>query len=475
MQKLHCFWQQAGLLLGSKESQANDLAQLAHSGMSRRRARFSCRSRAYPILRNSCFAGLLVLLGGCVGSARLPECVVGKPVPSATQVGLWQNVPQASRIGVAIDGSGSMQGLTGSPKASAAWKALLKGVTLAAASAGQPIQALRSGSGQLQPLANVSQAAEPCFFSGCGAYASVSSSLDAVWKGALPTGSGVPLKVAISDLEVNEGDISGLVAAIKPHVSRGAVIGVLAVKLPFQGSVYNSQSEVVHTGQSQRPIYLLATGPQAQLKAFLNDVRTKASLGGVPTDTMQLSFLDEHVNRPTLKAASVQGVPPQAINSGLPIRLANSTYSPGGQPDFQFVKLLSQAEGVRLSSSATVGASQAKLPEIAVVQVEPVVLPGAGPAMGSGLSVRGLQLQGQQLVMELAIPGQTPAGAVRATVPRGQLPEDWWISWNRREPSSSSARDQTDGLLLLLTSLGSLLVEPSSTPAAAFCLAFNHG
>lgn len=416
-----------------------------------------------------------MLLGGCVGSSRLPECVVGKPAPSAARLGILQKVPKATRIEVAIDGSGSMQGLTGSPKATAAWKALLKGVSLAAATAGQPIQAMRSGSGQLQPLTNVSQATEPCFFSGCGAYASVSSSLDSVWKGAIPAGPGVPLKVAISDLEVNAGDISGLVAAIKPHVNKGAVIAVLAVKLPFQGSVYNSQSEVVHTGQSQRPIYLLATGPQAQLKAFLNDVRTKAALGGVPTDTMQLTFLDEHVNRPTLKAASVQGVPPQAINSGLPIRLANNTYSPGAQADFQFVKLLSQAKGVRLSSSATVGTSQAKLPEIAVVQVEPVLLPGAVPAMASGVSLRGLQLQGQQLVMELAILGQTPAGALRATVPRGQLPEDWWISWNRREPSSSSARDQTDGLLLLLTSLGSLLVEPGSAPAAAFCLAFSHG
>lgn len=428
------------------------------------------------MLRKSCFAGLLFLLAGCpvVDSARLPECVVGKPAPSAAQIEVWQKVPKATRIDVAIDGSGSMQGLIGSPKATEAWKAVLKGVTLAAASSGETIQALRSGSGQLQPLANVSQAAEPCFFSGCGAYASVTSSLDAVWKGSLPAGPGVPMKVAISDLEVNEGDISGLVAAIKPHVSKGAVIGVLAVKLPFQGSVFNSQSKVVHTGQSQRPIYLLATGPQAQLKAFLNDVRTKAALGGVPSNTMQLTFLDEHVNRPTLKAASVQGVPPQAINSGLPIRLANSTYSPGGQSDYQFVRLLSQAEGVRLGSTTKVGTSQAELPEIAVAEVEPVVLPGALPAMSLGVSVRGLQLQGQQLVMELAIPGATLAGALRATVPRGQLPEDWWISWNRREPSSSSARDQTDGLLLLLTSLGSLLVEPGSTPAAAFCLAFSH-
>jgi hypothetical protein len=388
---------------------------------------------------------------------------------------LWASTPPASRIDVAIDGSGSMQGLTGSPKASAAWKAMLKGISLAAASTGQPIQAMRSGSGQLQPLANVSQAGDPCFFSACGAYPSVSSSLDAFWKGAMPSGPGVPLKVAISDLEVNEGDISGLVAAIKPHVAKGAVIGVLAVKLPFQGSVFNSQSEVVYTGQSQRPIYLLATGPQAQLKAFLNDVRIKAALGGVPSETMQLTFLDEHVNKPTLKAGSVRGVPPQAINSGLPLRLANTTYSPGGQPDFQFVKLLSQAEGVRLSSGSTVGASQAKHPEIAVGQVEPVQLPGAPPAPRSGVVVKGLHLQDQQLVMELAIAGQPPSGALRATVPRGQLPEDWWVSWNRQDPAAEAAKDQTDGLLLLLTSLGSLLAEPGSTPAAAFCLAFSHG
>lgn len=432
--------------------------------MSRRRSGVSFGSPAYLVLRNSCFAGLLVLLGGC-GGAELPACVVGKPAPSAARLGKWQKVPKASHIDVAIDGSGSMQGLTGSPKATAAWKAVLKGVSLAAASTGQPIRAMRSGSGQLQPLANVSQAGEPCFFSGCGAYPSVTSSLDAVWKGALPAGAGVPLKVVISDLEVNGGEIDGLVAAIKPHVDKGAVIAVLAVKLPFKGTVYNSQSEVVHRGQSQRPIYLLATGPQAQLKAYLNEVRTNAALGGVSTDTMQLTFLDEHVNRATLKAASVQGVPPQAINSGL-----------AGQADYQVVNLLSQATGVRLSSSATLGSAQAKLPitEIAVVQIDSVILPGGVQSVASGVSVRGLQLQGQQLVLELAIPGQTPAGALRATVPRGKLPEDWWISWTRREPSSASARDQTDGLLLLLKSVGSLLVEPGSTPAVAFCLAFSH-
>lgn len=367
-----------------------------------------------------------------------------------------------------------MLGLTGSPQANAAWRAMLQGVSLAAASTGVPIKAARSGSGQLQPLASLSQAADPCFFSGCGVYPAVSSSLDSLWKGVAPGGSGVPLRVAISDLEVNDGEISGLVAAIKPHVSRGAVIGVLAAKLPFQGSIYNSQSAVIHTGRSQRPIYLLASGPRSQLQAFLNDVRTKAALGGVPAEAMRLTFLDEHVNRPTLKAASIQGVPPEAISSGLPIRLASNTYSPAGHPDYQFVRLQAQAQGVRLSNTASAGAAQTRLPDIAVTQLEPVSLPGAPGGLSAGLAVKGLRLQGQQLLMELAIPPDHTAMAIRAAVPRGQLPEDWWISWNRRNPTARAGRDQTDGLLLLLTSLGTLLVEPGSTPAAAYCLVFSH-
>lgn len=436
------------------------------------RSRLGLGSYNLPIIQYTSLAVLILLLEGCTSHARLADCVIGTPAPSAARANLVKAALPTSRIDVAIDGSGSMLGLTGNTRANAAWKAMLRSISLAAASTNLQIQAVRSGSGQLQQITNVNQAGDPCFFSGCGAYASVSSSLDALWKETLPSGQVAPLKVAISDLEVNEGDISGLVAAIKPHVTKGSVIGVLAVRLPFEGSVYNSQSAVVHTGQSQRPIYLLATGPRAQLRAFLTDVRTNAARGGVPTETMQLTFLDDHVNRPTLKAGSVQGVPPQAIISGLPIRLDNSTYSPAGQSDYQFVKLLSDAKGVRLASSAKVGTFQSKLPDVALVQVEPAIQPAL---IEMDVVVKGLKLQGKQLVMELGIPSQTTAGAIRAVVPRGQLPEDWWISWNRLDLSEPAARDQTDGLLLLLTSLGTLLVDPGSTPAAAFCLAFSHG
>jgi hypothetical protein len=400
--------------------------------------------------------------------------VVGTPAPSAARVALKAKVPEANRIEVAIDASGSMQGLIGSPEATSNWSALLRGVSLAGVKIGKPIQAMRVGSGQLQILENVSKGGDPCFFSGCGSYTPVTTSLDTLWKEGLSEDPDVPLKVMISDLEVDKGEITGLVAAIKPHVAKGGVIGVLAMKLPFEGSVFNSRAEVVHTGESLRPIYLLATGPQAQLKVFLNEVRTQAGLAGVPTNTMKLTLLDEHVNRPTLQAASTQGVPPLAIKSDLQIRLAGNTYSPSGQSDYQFVKLLPNAEGVRMSSGPRVGHSQDTLPDIAVVQIEPVAILDAPPALGSGVTFKGLELQDQTLQIDLAVPGSPAAGAIRATIPRGRLPEDWWINWDRRDPSSSSAKEQTDGLLPLLTNLGSLLVEPGSTPAAAFCLAFSH-
>jgi hypothetical protein len=430
--------------------------------------------RVKPSYWRGPLAGFLLLLSGCTGGAQLPDCVVGKPVPSPNQSKLWAGTPPAVHMDVAIDGSGSMIGLMGSAKTAASWKAMLRGVSLAAASTGVPIKALRSGSGQLQPLVNVSQAADPCFFSGCGAYPPVSSSLDSLWKQVKGSAPGVPLKVMVSDLEVNDGEISSLVAAIKAHVSEGAVIGVLAAKVPFEGRVFNSQAEIIHAGDSQRPIYLLATGPRSQVHAFLNEVRTKAGLGGVPTEAMRITFLDEHVNRPTIKAASVQGVPPQAISSGLPIRLGSQTYSPAGQHDYQFARLQAGAQGVRLSSTSSAGAATAKLPDLALAQLEPVSLSGGSDSLGRSLAVRGIQLQGQQLVMELAIPPEAPAAALRAYVPRGQLPEDWWISWNRLDPTDPAAKDQTDGLLLLLTSLGRLLVETGATPAAAFCLAFSH-
>jgi hypothetical protein len=416
-------------------------------------------------------AAVAVLISGCP-RAQLPSCVTGDPAPTSAQLKQWAALPSATSLDLAIDGSGSMLGLTGSAQAISAWKGLIKGVTLAAAANGLPVQAQRVGGGESKTFNGALEAADPCFFKGCGAFNPVSSSLESLWEAPGLSKGKAPLRIAISDLEANDGDIAKLVASIRPHVDQGAVIGVLAVRLPFSGKVYNSQGAVIHIGEAKRPVYLLATGPRSQLHSLLTDVRTKAALAGVPTDTMQLTFLDEQANAPSLTANSVAGIPTDGISAGLPIRLAGTTYSPAGALHYQFAKLYPKGEGVILSSSTSFPSGQEQ-PDLSLVRLEAIALPGDSSGL-NGLSVKGFQMSGQELSVAIRIPAASPSKALRAFVPRGQLPEAWWLSWNRLNPSDKKAHDQSDGLLLMLTSLSKLMVAPGTTPAASLCLAFSH-
>ena len=434
----------------------------------------SCLPRTRGRVRAGTVLGLAttgLLLAGC-SSNQLPPCVTGASAPTPAQSKLWKALPAASTLDLAIDGSGSMLGLTGSEQASQAWKALLKGVTLAAAANGLTLQTNRLGSGESSTVTSPLQATDRCYFEGCGAFKPVSSSLNAHWEAPGLSKGQVPLRVAISDLEVNDGDIAKLIGAISPHVTQGAVVGVLAMRLPFNGRVYNSQGVVIHSGEAKRPVYLLATGPRGQLHSFLTDLQTKAALAGVPTDEMHLTFLDDQANAPTLIAKSVTGVPPEAISGGLPIRVAGATYSPAANNDYQFAKLYGKAEGITLSSRVVADSPQLQ-PDLALIRLEPIALPGHSSGF-DGLSVKGFQLNGQELSVAIRIPETSASNVVRAFIPRGQLPEAWWLSWNRQHSSTNQPHNRTDGLLLLMTSLSKLMVAPEASPAAALCLAYSR-
>ncbi|MBM5797159.1 MAG: hypothetical protein FJ060_03195 [Cyanobacteria bacterium K_Offshore_0m_m2_072] len=375
---------------------------------------------------------------------------------------------------MAIDGSGSMLGLTGSRDASSSWKALLQAVSLAAASSGTTVEASRIGSNATTRIANPLEAASPCFFGECGSHGSVSSSLDVLWSKPTAGKNRIPLHLAISDLEVNNGDIAKLVAAIQNHVKHGATVAILAIKVPFQGRVFNSEGQVIYTGLTQRPIYLLATGPRNQLHTLMTDIRAKAALGGVPTTSMQLTFLEDQANTPTLLARSVKGVPTNSISSGLPVQLGGAVYGPG-QNEYMLAKLSQRTNAVILSSRRAGAIGGAPLPDMAIAQLESLPVAGQVSSLAPGIAVQSFQLGNQEIALTITIPQDAPSTALRASVPRGQLPEAWWVSWNRQNATAAKAREQTDGLLLLLTSLSKLLVAPGTTPAAALCLAFNHG
>lgn len=418
-------------------------------------------------------AGALLFLTGCPPPTP-PACVVGTPSPSITRKTLWQSVPDATSLELAIDGSGSMLGFTSAGAPSSNWQKLIRAVTLSAASTNVGVQTFRVGSGTIKPLSSWQEATTPCFYQGCGAYAPVSSSLDTVWQrtGLATTKGGapakVPLRLTITDLEADNGDITKLTAVIKQHVAEGAVIGVMALKLPFNGSVFNSNAQVIFKGKTERPIYLLATGPQRQVHKLLDDIKSNASISGIAADSIQITHLDRLISSPTQTVEVVEGIPQGQVAQGLPIRLNGVTYSPGN--NYAFVKLFPNANGVAMASKKGISISNVYTTKLGLAKLESID-PGT-PLNGE--SITGEAIMNNHLVVQLALPNPSPGNALRVTVPRGAMPQQWWVDWDRRDAKSPNSNQQTDGLLLLMSNLTKMFVEPGSTPAASFCLMYSN-
>jgi len=414
---------------------------------------------------------LLSLVTGCT-QTKLPDCIVGTNAPSPFQLKTWKEAIPATQLDLGIDGSGSMLGLTGSDKAKLTWKSLIKSVTLAAASNGITVNSKRIGGGSTQTINSALEASDPCFFQGCGAFAPVSSSLDSLWKTSGIKPKRPPLRLMVSDLEVNDGDISNLLSSIKPHVNKGAIIGVLAIQLPFRGNVFNSQGKVIHRGNAQRPIFLLASGPRDQLHKLLIDIKGKVAMSGISSDSVSISFLEDQANAPTLTAKSIIGIPSSSIFSGAPVSFSGSKFSQP-QVNYQLARLAAPTnKSIRLSSLNTIYSGTLQ-PDYGFIRLESIDLPGHTFSI-QNFNIEGFQVENKQLTVQIKVPNETNAAVVRAFVPRGQLPDSWWLRLNRRNENTSQPQDKSDGLLLLLSSLSELMVEAGASPAAALCLAFNR-
>ena len=407
-----------------------------------------------------------LILTGCWPTARLPNCVVGKTAPTQEQLKLWQNVPPTKTLDLGVDGSGSMLGLTGSEESMNTWKALLQGVELAAASEGLNLKTKRVGAGKSTLVSSPLKAADPCFFIGCRGFKPITSSLHSFWNKSELSQGQIPIQMVISDLEVNDGDITKLVRAMKPHVEEGAVIAVLSLQHPFQGKVFNSRAKVIHNGEAKRPIFLLATGPQKQLHNLMQTVKNRAALAGVPDTTMNLTYFEDYANGDTLVAKSLGGT---GVGGFIPIRLGNTTYNPSQNTDYQFARLFGGAKSIILSSSSSSTSNKWFSNDLGLMQIQAINLPGFEADLGS-TSIDGLAINGSNLKAKINLEPTSTALALRASVPRGQLPEPWWLDWDRSSRDTKSPENQTDGLMLLMTSLSKMMVSPDTTPAVSFCL-----
>ena len=436
------------------------------------------RFQLSQLLLSSAF---LVVLTGC--GASPPPCVDGVKAPTKGQLALWSGVPDATQMNLGIDGSGSMLGFTGSAKARDAWKSLIQSLKLASATQDLPVNSYRVGGGKMVPFDNPGQATNPCFFSGCGEFRPVTSSLDSLWN-APGLDKEIPLRVLISDLEVNDGDVSNLIKSIIPHTNAGAVIGILALKLPFDGKVFNSGGAVIHQGEATRPVYLLASGPQSQVRPYLQTIKSKVSVAGLNTSSIKLTSLEDWVNRKTLTAKSLSGLPAELVSAGVTLRFGDTNFSPSGSSEYQFAKLTKGVKGLILSNNISAFPLEHSI--ISIGSLQSIPLPQRDKKVKfvstlDGVSEGGVVLNGSYLQFRINTQDFSDSKALRAVIPRGQLPEDWWIKWDRTSSPGEMPQDQTDGLLQLMTSLGELMapsafqtvVDPPSTPAASFCLLTN--
>ena len=78
----------------------------------------------------------------------------------------------------------------------------------------------------------------------------------------------------------------------------------MALKLPFNGN--NSNAQVIFKGETERPIYLLATGPQHQVHKLLDEIKSNASISGIAADSIQITHLDQIISSPT-QTVEVEG------------------------------------------------------------------------------------------------------------------------------------------------------------------------
>jgi hypothetical protein len=429
------------------------------------------------------------LLAGCTGST-LPPCVAESASPNAgMRVNANQDLNDSSPIAgvdppssgaktaneilIGIDGSGSMLGHARASDASR-WLSLLQSINLSTQTQGLSARAYRIGAGTAQSLnsESVTAARNPCFFQGCAPYPAVASSLQSLWEVKAPTGP-TPLRLLVSDLEVNQNDISTLVGAIRKDLSKGAAAGVLALKLPFDGQVFDASGKPVFSGKLDRPVYLLATGNAVQVRAVLEEIRKNMALKGV--SSQQLSILDAQaqLNTLTIKAATL--IPQNIGRLGEPVRLGGNDYNPSNHSQYRFAKLRDGSAGISLATIQPWSGGITR-PDLGLVKLERIPLSPNESTDPGGISLKSMSVAGANLRLELEVPRSAPDGAIRATIPRGSLPEQWWIEWDKDDPKATNAKEKTEGLLLLMTTLGQQVQarSPNQAPAAALCFAFQH-
>ena len=413
-----------------------------------------------------------IALTGC--GEKLPDCLVGfksggAPKPAA----ITKKPPQVGQqVLIGIDGSGSMLGFA-QASGKDVWPRFLQSINQGILLKGFKPVAYRIGAGIAEgPLgASLTQAADPCFFKGCAGFKPVASSLETLWKiqGAPKT---LPLRLLVSDLEVNQSDVSSLVSGIQGDLTKGASAGVLGLKAPFTGDVYGVNGKIIYKGNTNRPLFILATGPRDQVKSILNEIKNTIALKGISNTRM--SMIDPVGLTNTMTAQWISGIPASTAKPGRNVLIGNKKYGPAKNPGYQFIELNSGSTGfsVRTSKKWSEGI---KRPDFGIADLERIPVSGGQPQAADGMRISNIEISGTNIRVWIDVDQSAATGAYRVVIPAGSMPEQWWVDWDRPQSDTRKLGEKTQGLLLLMTTLRRQIAGSAKVrPEAAMCVALQN-
>jgi hypothetical protein len=408
------------------------------------------------------------------GCGELPDCLVGlKKAGTQNQSAIAKKPPQVGQqVLIGIDGSGSMLGYAQASN-KAVWPRLLQSISQGILLEGLQPVTYRIGAGVAEgPISgSITQAANPCFFKGCGGFRPVASSLESLW--SVPSGAKVlPLRLLVSDLEVNQSDISSLLSGIRGDLSKGASAGILGLKAPFTGDVFGANGQVIQKGSTNRPLFILATGSEEQVRSVLAEIKKTLALRGI-NDT-NISIIEPDRATKTAKAQWISGIPATAANTGQSIRIGKTTYRPEQNPDYQFIRLKEGSTGIAVRSTKK-SSEGTERSDFGIADLERLAIPGGQPEEAEDMQIGSIQIAGSNLRVGIDVNQSAASGAYRVVVPAGSMPEQWWVDWDRPEADTKNVAEKTQGLLLLLNTLSRRIVGTANgPPAAVMCIALQN-
>lgn len=319
--------------------------------------------------------------------------------------------------------------------------------------------------------ASVTQAVDPCFFKGCAGFKQVASSLETLWT-VQDDSKMLPLRLLVSDLEVNQSDISSLLSGIQRDLDKGASAGLLGLRTPFTGDVFAANGQIIYSGTTNRPVFILATGPKDQVSSVLNEIKKTLALKGIAD--IRLSMIEPGDAPKTLKAQWVSGIPAAAANAGLNIRIDGKKYIPAQNPDYQFIKLNNGATGLSVATTKkwSEGSDRANF---GIADLERLSTTGGEPQAVEGIQISSIGISGLNLRVGLEVNQSAATGLYRVVIPTGSLPEQWWVDWDRPQTDAIRVSEKTQGLLLLMTTLSRQIAgSANGPPEAVMCIVLQN-